>query len=246
MTPIPGLNTVEIEINSRCNRKCLYCPVSILDPRKNPVFMDDDVFERLITELARIEFRGRISYHFYNEPLLRADIAQLIQKVKEMVPYANQTLFTNGDLLTELKYKELIDAGIDFLQITSHSLKKHPNRQKQVVYFPSDLNLTNRGGTMVNLPPPTEDILTTPCYAPSEMLIVLVNGDVALCYEDAQRRHIMGNIMSQSLEEIWFSKEFCNIRQEVSLGRRANGASICRACSNKAHAIPGTSHIPTP
>lgn len=246
MTKIPELNTVEIEVNSRCNRKCSYCPVSILDPRGIPILMDQMVFDRLISELTRVEFQGRISYHFYNEPLLRKDIANLIQAVKEQLPLANQTLFTNGDFLTEDKYQELIDAGIDFFQVTSHSLKKHPVRPKQIVYLPSDLNLTNRGGTLPTLPGATNEILETPCYAPSEMLIVLVNGDVALCYEDAQRKHIMGNIMSQPLEEIWFSEEFKNIRHKLSLGKRNSGPAICSLCTNTAHAIAGTSHIPTP
>lgn len=246
MTKIPSLNTVEIEVGSRCNRKCSYCPVSILPVPKVPVFMSDEVLNKLISELIAVNFAGRISYHFYNEPLLRRDLPSIIKNIKVMLPDSYQVLFTNGDFLNEEKYLELIQAGIDLIQVTSHSLKSHPDREKQVVYYPSDLHLTNRGGALQHLPVVTNEILSMPCYAPSEMLIVTANGDVVLCYEDSKRENVMGNIMEQSLFSIWYSEEFVKVRNAVSIGDRVNGRNICKACTNRYHDIPGISYIPAP
>src|ERR1700730_14562092 len=54
---------VELEVNSMCNRKCSYCP-NVSD--KRPLdYMEESLFEKVIQELAAIDFDGRISYHFY-------------------------------------------------------------------------------------------------------------------------------------------------------------------------------------
>jgi cyclic pyranopterin phosphate synthase len=238
------LNTVEIEINSRCNRSCNYCPVSVLPVPDVPRYMDEAVLERILDELARFSFTGRISYQFYNEPLIRRDLENVVRRVAQRLPHANQVIYTNGDLLTNERYKTLLNAGINHFKLTSHSLKPHPDRPFQEVLFPDDLELTNRGGVMVNLPKATPEVLNLPCFAPSEMLVITVTGDVVLCYEDAERRHTMGNILTSSLQDIWFSEEFVRIRDLVAEGSRAVASAICRQCTNQAHQIPGTSYIP--
>lgn len=239
------LNTVELEVNSRCNRKCGYCPVSVLPIPPVARYMSDEVLIRTLEELQHIEFTGRISYHFYNEPLLRKDLDRVVAIVKDYLPSCYQVLFTNGDLLNDDNYHVLLQAGIDLFQVTSHSLKEHPERPSQVVNYPEQLTLTNRGGTLTHLPNVTEEILQKPCYAPSEMLIVTVPGDIVLCYEDAEREHVMGNIMEESLEDIWNGEKFVAYRQALADGDRRNGADICRSCTNTAHTERDTSHLPS-
>lgn len=243
-SPYVEISTVEVEINSRCNRKCGYCPVSILPVPNVARYMNDEVFGRLLGELRRIRFRGRFSYHFYNEPLLRKDLERMVAWAHTELADIHQVLFTNGDLLNDQRYTSLRDAGIELFVVTSHSGLPYPERPHQIVQYPSDLELTNRGGIMIDLPKVTPDILHTPCFAPSEMLIVTVTGDVVLCYEDAERKYVMGNILDNSIEEIWLAEEFVDIRNKVAEGHRTGTTSICNACNNLAHAIRGTSHWP--
>ncbi len=238
------ISTVEIEINSRCTRKCSYCPVSILPIPEVPKFMDDNVMDRVIDELVKMEFSGRLSYHFYNEPLIRRDLEAVIVKFKQALPYAYQVVYTNGELLTEARYRSLIDAGVDLIKVTAHDLREHPDRPYQIVQYPIDLELTNRGGVVTALPGVTDEMLTTACYAPSEMLIITVTGDVVLCYEDARREHVMGNLLHQSLEEIWFLERFIKLRELLAAGLRSEATSMCQVCTNVAHKTAGTSHIP--
>jgi cyclic pyranopterin phosphate synthase len=238
------LRAVEIEVNSRCNRKCGYCPVSVLPIPSVPKYMSDSVLDALLRELAAISFAGRISYHFYNEPLLRRDLEEVVRKVAARLPLAFQVLYTNGDMLTDERYETLLGAGINHFKVTSHSLRQHPVRPLQEVLVPADLELTNRGGTMTNLPQATAETLTLTCFAPSDMVIVTVTGDVVLCYEDAERRHVMGNILESSLAEIWFSKAFVRIRQLLSQGRRSEASALCGLCTNRVHQIQGTSYYP--
>jgi len=228
---------VEVEVNSLCNRKCSYCPVSILPKPSVLRYMSKDVFNRLIIELKKIEFSGRFSYQFYNEPLLRRDLENLVQQVSIELPDTYQVLYTNGDLLSEERYKGLKETGIAHFIVTRHDFSPIPERELQTVLLPTDLQLTNRGGIMSNL----SESLTLPCYAPSEMLIVTVTGDVILCYEDAKRTQVMGNILESSIEEIWFSQDFVELRKSLVKGNRDKAASICENCSNQAHHKPNTS-----
>lgn len=242
---VPGLSVVEIEVCSRCNRSCHYCPVS-LDPRPPvPTRMSDPVFRRVVDQLAEVRFAGRISYHLYNEPLLRTDLHRLVGLVADRLPDALQILNTNGDLLDERRYRALRRAGIDYFYVTRHSPGEYPARPFQVVQMSEDLILTNRGGTLAHLPTPSASATRTPCFAPTEMLIVTVTGDVLLCYEDARREHVLGNLMRDRLVEIWNSQRFRAQRERLAGGDRSVQA-MCLSCTNVSHSGPGMSALEDP
>jgi 2-deoxy-scyllo-inosamine dehydrogenase (SAM-dependent) len=228
---------VEVEVNSRCNRRCSYCPVSILPTPTVSRFMPDEVFDRLLNELAAFSFDGRLSYHFYNEPLLRRDLEHLVERAAVRLPWAYQVLYTNGDLLSDARYEALLRAGIHEFVVTRHDSDGFTERPAQVVLVPSQLVLTNRGGVMSAEPAP----LDLSCYAPADMLIVTVNGDILGCYEDAQRQHVMGNLTRESLLDIWTNDRFVQLRDRLASGDRAGAGSICARCDNRAHERIGAS-----
>lgn len=242
---LAGLEVVEVEVGSRCNRRCTYCPVSLDPTPPVPRLMPDNVFFTLIEQLAQHGFGGRISYHLYNEPLLRADLTELVELVDRKLPEALQILNTNGDLLNDKRYSQLRRAGIDYFFVTRHSTGIFPDRPFQIVQYWTELSLTNRGGTLKDLPGPSTSARKTPCFAPSEMLIVTVTGDVLLCYEDAARTHIMGNVLQTSLAEIWTASHFELFRSRLAQGDRALDP-MCSACSNVSHCQPGLSALEDP
>jgi GTP 3',8-cyclase len=238
-------SVVEIEVGSRCNRACPYCPVA-LDPRPPvPVKMPRAVFDILVGQLAELDFGGRVSYHFYNEPLLRKDLDALVSAMDERVPRALQVLYTNGDMLDDSRYARLRTAGIDYFIVTRHSGGDFPGRPFQVVQQSQDLVLTNRGGTLTSLPAPTVAARRQPCYVPSEMLIVTVTGDVLLCYEDSRREHVTGNILRQHVRDIWQSPRVTDLRVALAGGERS-ALPMCSRCSNVAHTRPGLSLVEEP
>lgn len=230
---------VEIEVGSRCNRRCSYCPVS-LDPFPDvPKKMEMRVFRRLLEGLEDLDFRGRLSYHFYNEPLLRRDLESFVGEAAERLPQAAQVIYTNGDLLSDRRYASLREAGVDWFVVTRHDGdgEDFPERPAQTVLVPKDLTLTNRGGSVS----PPRRALQLPCYVPTEMLIVTVTGDVMLCYEDAWREHSLGNIMERELLEIWTDDRFVEARRRLEAGMREGTSTICSQCDNRAHTEPGMS-----
>ena len=233
--PNTWFTVVEMEVNSRCNRKCRYCPVSVLPPPDVPEYMSKEVFNRIINELIRINFKGRISFSLYNEPLLHPDLEVLVKELKRRLPETFLLLFTNGNLLSDERYSSLKEAGIEHFLVTRHDFSLIPERPLQSIRYPTDLILTNRGGTIFKLKEP----LNRPCYAPNEMLIVTVTGDVLLCCNNGSRGHVMGNVTETSLEGIWFSKEFIRVRKVLKTGKRGEAASICHVCDNKEFLVPG-------
>ena len=240
MIPQTWFTVVEIEVNSHCNRKCCYCPNSSITNPSVPRYMSDQVFRKIIGELKRIGFSGRLSYHFYNEPLLRSDLENLVRYVSEKLPNAYQLLFTNGDFLSDSRYLQLKKAGISHFFVTRHDFQNIKERKDQIVVTPKDLILTNRGGNLYKLKEP----LKYPCYAPSEILIITVTGDVLFCFEDARRTNVMGNIVQKPLKDIWFSSEFNRLRKVLNKGDRLNSLSICKNCNNLDYINSGNSWYP--
>jgi GTP 3',8-cyclase len=201
--------------------------------------MPEVVFEVLIDELARLNFEGRFSHHFLNEPLLRLDLERLVAQIRDRVPGAYQVLYTNGDFLTEERYQALCASGIGHIVITSHSGADHPKRENQQVHFPHEMTLSNRGGYLTQLPGPEPTSLTRPCFAPTEILIVAANGDILLCHEDAERTHVMGNLLDEPLDRIWTNAAFRRVRESLAAGCRSTASDICRVCTNFDLTVPG-------
>jgi len=176
-----------------------------------------------------------MSFHFYGEPLLHPDLTALVRCVTVHLPNVRQVLYTNGDLLTEELYAELRTSGIKRFIVTSHDNRPISERPDQVVLFPSELNLTNRGGTVeVGNPPSVRQPLAASCFVPSSILIVTVTGEILLCYEDARRTECMGNIVDEHIEDIWFGNRFQRIRNQLAKGDRT-AASVCTLCNNISH-----------
>ena len=105
----PLFEAVEIETTTVCNRTCSYCPNSAIKrPAGN---MDEALFRSIIDSLKEMDFSGRVSPHFYGEPLVDRRILKFIAYTREKLPKAFIKLFTNGDLLTYDLFLKLLESG---------------------------------------------------------------------------------------------------------------------------------------
>ncbi len=117
-----NVESVTIEVNSKCNRKCWFCPNSLLDRYSENKMMPDMLFQKIISELKEINYSEIITYSFYNEPLLDENLEDKIRFVKKMLPKCKQLITTNGDFLTEKRLDSLIDAGLDYLIVSVYGI----------------------------------------------------------------------------------------------------------------------------
>lgn len=231
---------VEIEINSMCNRSCWYCPNSIAE-RKEQGEMEPSLFKLLMEQLQCINFNGRISYHFYGEPLLCSNLDYFVSLSKEYCPHSRSVVYTNGDYLSINKLEQLSLAGVDKFIVTRHVGPKHEFgevlnnvrdeiRAKVEYVHSSDLILSNRGGILSTIENKINP-KNTPCMVPSSLVVVTVNGNVLPCFEDFHQKYQMGNIKETSILNIWKSEKFTEFREILKRGERYM-TEICKNCNN--------------
>jgi 2-deoxy-scyllo-inosamine dehydrogenase (SAM-dependent) len=242
------LEVVECEINTACNRRCVYCPQSVgIVPKENHL-IDDSVFEWLLDDLERIEFAGRFSHHLFGEPLLHPNLTSLVRRIAARLPKAAQVLFTNGDLLTDDLVEELVEAGIALVAVTRHERGPYPQRRHQAVQYARELRFTSRGGTIPFLLKKkrreVDQLRKLPCHAPSEMAIVTWDGLVLRCYEDARREGQLGDLKTHTLAAIWAASE--HLRAQLVGGARCDAGGPCSTCDNGSHASAGQSFATEP
>ena len=69
--------------------------------------MNWQTIERIVGNLRDLDYRGRISWFWINEPLMDSRILDMISYTRWECPNAFISLVTNGDLLTDDLYKDL-------------------------------------------------------------------------------------------------------------------------------------------
>ena len=83
-------------------------------------------------------------------------------------------------------------------------------------------DLHNWGGTLNQ-----ESDVNYPCYRPWLTFTVLWDGRVSLCCADFDGRHILGDLRTSSIADIWNSPAYRAVRREQLLD---GGPAICRSC----------------
>lgn len=225
---------VEIETITTCNRKCPNCPNAY--SKREDALMDNDLYKKIIDELVEIKFCGRISPHFYGEPLLDKRLPSLISYARRKLPFAHIRIFTNGDFLTKEMFDRLIENGVDDFCVTQYS-KSMPKTMKQlfsqldtkdkkkVLYrVIGEIKLSSRGG----LVPLKNFEKLESCDFPSSTVIIDYKGRVIFCCDDYLSKYAFGNVSSEKLIDIWNKEEYRKIRRNLLKG--IFDLDICKNC----------------
>lgn len=112
-----SVEMVEIETFSYCNRRCWFCPNSIIDRISENREMPESLYLTLLDQLAGIGYQRMLSFSRYNEPLSDRLILRRIAQAHERLPHAHLHTNTNGDYLTRDYVHDLQDAGLRSLNI---------------------------------------------------------------------------------------------------------------------------------
>lgn len=116
--------TVQIQTQTGCNAACVFCPYSSTVDSQPKGKMSQELFERIIDEIAEHGVR-RISPYLMNEPFLDPKIIDRLVYIKEKIPDARIVLTTNGSKLTPDKVDRLIEAdALHALYISFQGVEK--------------------------------------------------------------------------------------------------------------------------
>ncbi|MEG9685479.1 radical SAM/SPASM domain-containing protein [Klebsiella michiganensis] len=224
---------LDFEINSNCNLECSYCPASFKDGRgKN--LMSFETFKKAVDDLSKIKYSGRISPHFFGEPLLDERLPELMAYARKKLPYAQIVIHTNGIRLSKEKYDTCMAAGVDGFLVTQHTRhmpknivdivdSKYAKHGTIKVRSIESLTLFNRGGTVK----PKNERRMTRCYYISDEISITHSGNV-VCTNDFGETHVFGNVNDSNLLDIWNGYEFRKIRNEVRNG--IFNLDMCKKC----------------
>jgi PqqA peptide cyclase len=118
---IPNPLALIAEITHRCPLHCVYCS----NPIELAAVRDELSTGEWIDIFQQAGKLGMLHAHFTGgEPLARHDLAELIAAARAAGLYTN--LITSGVGLPEMRLKELVDAGLDHIQISFQDSREEP------------------------------------------------------------------------------------------------------------------------
>lgn len=249
-TGFPIWSSIEIDIQSNCNRDCEFCP-RYLDRsgvRKNaeghPVIqkMPTEQVYRIIDQAHALGYRGRIKLHRLSEGLLDDRYLEFATYIK-----ANNLSLkedTNGDVLR--KAPELcakLDGLIDRLIIGLYDYRNELEKRQEMFFWvsrfkktklafslPREYYLTRQGSKIYNDVPKNPEALERPCRKPSYILLIRYDGNVSLCCEDDHCQFALGNAFTDSLVSIWWSYKHIKIARTLKKTGGRHHFPLCQRC----------------
>lgn len=252
-TPLPSW--IELSLIDVCNRSCSFCPKS--DEKVAPDTyqkMSKKLIDKMHDDLKKINYRGFLTLCGYGEPLLHKEIEYICKKLSKV---SSLEIVTNGDPLNYKVIQKLYNANLSRLLISMYDGPEQVIKFKTMIKksgVPEDfvilrdrwytetenfgVKLTNRAGTISTGNQIGNDVHTV-CYYPSYQFLIDWNGDIFLCPQDWQRRQAMGNMMQESIFEIWTSKIMKKYRIDLLNGKRVNNP--CKSC-NATGTLLGINH----
>lgn len=240
---------VLIETRNVCTRKCWFCKFGQERQDSETLEMDWNTVERLVYNLRDLDYGGRISWFWINEPLLDKRIFEILRFTRRHCPGAFLSLITNGDLLNNRVHQDLRESGLDALRVSIYDEKTFAKMAK----MPKDdrlvmLDMRNPTGKLENRASNIQQNVElfdldkrkwadSSCARPFQQIVINTQGQVVLCCSDMYSDVIMGDARTQRLEEIWNNERFEHYRKTLS-ARGRSGLKLCDGCSYSGVASP--------
>lgn len=253
---VPLPTWVELSLIDVCNRKCIFCPK--VDPKIAPDTyqkMSRTIINKIHDDLISMNYNGTISLCGYGEPLLHKDISYIVKKLSEV---SNVEIITNGDVLSSKSLQELYLSKASKVLVSMYDGPEQINKFQEMTkkanvpeefiilrdrwydkYNDFGVKLTNRAGTISAGDQDNKDKYSK-CFYTSYQFLIDWNGNVFLCPQDWQRRVAMGNVMQESIFEIWTGKMLTKFRKNLLSGKRCDAP--CDSC-NADGTLLGKNHV---
>ena len=106
------VHDVELENHSYCNRVCWFCPNAFLDRRSQSVFMTRAIFEKIISNLAEIDYSEQLEWSGYAEHFAEPSFLPRVAEARKVLPKARMIVFSNGDYLDKEMMRYVLSLGV--------------------------------------------------------------------------------------------------------------------------------------
>ncbi|HMD15361.1 MAG TPA: SPASM domain-containing protein [Terriglobales bacterium] len=248
--PLP--HAIEIETINKCNSTCSFCPVNRFADTRPLARMPEELFRKIIDDLASHRYSGLLALYSNNEPFLDNRIFDFAAYARRVLPQATISIFTNGSALDIAKVERILPS-LDILRINNYGRtpELHPNigrivehlnagplkhsRKVQVHYrLLAEFN-SSRGGNAPN----RQRFLATyrsRCAYPFYQMVVRPDGKLSLCCNDALGHETLGDLSAQSVSEAWNDHRRRTVQDLMLKGR--DKLDLCRHCDNQHVAKP--------
>jgi 2-deoxy-scyllo-inosamine dehydrogenase (SAM-dependent) len=234
------VHTLYIETLTACNLRCSYCPNSVYERGliKNNQEMETKLFYKIIDELAELNWVGDIQPHSYGEPLLDGRLPSFCSYIREKIPLASISIYTNGELLNIDWYKKLVSAGVNKFRVTQHleneskgTLDVIRYREKQdfdnIEFTYARLNHINSRGGLVDV---DEGELRKECNYPDHHVGISFDDEIMICCNDYLNEVNVGNVSNENIIDIWEKPIYKDIRANIRSGNFT--LDICKNCTD--------------
>jgi radical SAM protein with 4Fe4S-binding SPASM domain len=191
------------------------------------------VYDKILADLKKVDYRGRIHLYLMGEPLCDEDIHTWIEWAREGFPENIIFISTNGDYLEKTDdITKLIESGLTWMAISNYD--GNGRLDKLTEDFPNVVcasleklksSFYNRGGnieTKAEQPRERCDWVFGKAY-------INYLGDVILCCSDYHYEVVFGNVLERPFPEIYNSPEYRKYRKEHAQGR-GKTLPLCERC----------------
>lgn len=212
--------------------------------------MPEELVHKVLYELAEIEYKGLISFHFYNEIFTDKRIFSFFEKCQELG--LSNYIFTNGDYLTPEVVERLSKYNIKEFALSIYDWKTEEEFQAKCNELNNKLRLKeyswkyyvvkggedfgNRAGYVKykdeQLPLP----VTAACSKIEKKIDIRYDGTVVMCCMDYYGIHKIGDINKENIIDIWYG----GIRQKQIRDLRKGLRKcyeLCSKCSDYMQAV---------
>lgn len=97
--------TIQIQTRTGCNGACIFCPYSESAEHVPKGTMSEELFQKIVKEIAKYPRTRRISPYLMNEPFLDPHIVERARFIRKHIPNAKISVTTNGSRL----YPEVVE-----------------------------------------------------------------------------------------------------------------------------------------
>lgn len=132
--PLETPYTITIEPTNLCNLRCVFCYQHNKSAMKEAGLqmgrLDMDLYKKMIDQIKRFPQKvKKLKFGGFGEPLLHPQLPKMIEYAKEQDVAEKIDLFTNGLLLTKQKSLDLVNAGLDWVNISANGINAEDYQQ---------------------------------------------------------------------------------------------------------------------